>query len=292
MLRRLTGFFAACALAALLAGCNLVGFGYSQGETIAAWKADEYFDLAGAQKDEFRARFSRIYAWHRYQQLPDYVAFLTQGKTRLQDGLSHEDVQWVVDGVQSRYAVLVNRAVDDAADMLLTLTPQQLTALQNQWRKDNRKFLKEQAVTGSVEERNEARAKRILKDITEWTGELTREQEQRVTQVSNALPDIARFRYEDRVRRQREFVKLVEQKLPKAEFSARLKEWLIDWKKGRPAQYQRAADAHWDKRAELYMEVERMLTPQQRARVFKHLQTYIDDFRGLSQGSNRTADSR
>ncbi|MBI4204808.1 MAG: hypothetical protein HY527_07260 [Betaproteobacteria bacterium] len=113
----------------LLAGCSMLRLGYSQLDTIAAWRANEYFDLDAQQKDAFLQRFNRLHEWHRYEQLPDYAVFLAQTRTRLNKPLTREDVVWFVDGVKARYGTIVARGSDDAAALLLTVTPAQLDAL-------------------------------------------------------------------------------------------------------------------------------------------------------------------
>ncbi|MDP1717444.1 MAG: DUF6279 family lipoprotein, partial [Burkholderiales bacterium] len=87
-------------LLATLAGCSMVRLGYSQADTIAAWTADEYFDFDSRQKDEFSSRFERLYEWHRYEQLPEYAAFIGAVKTRLHSGLRREDVLWFLEGLK------------------------------------------------------------------------------------------------------------------------------------------------------------------------------------------------
>ena len=121
-LARTLAVLAACALS--LAGCNLLYLGYSQLDSYATWYADEYFDLDLRQKQEFRTRFDRLHAWHRYEQLPDYAAFLTETKSRVERGLTRSDFLWVVGGAQERYRTIVRRSADDAAAVLMTITPE------------------------------------------------------------------------------------------------------------------------------------------------------------------------
>ena len=98
----------ACAVS--LAGCNLLYVGYSQLDTYATWYADEYFDLDLRQKQEFRTRFDRLHAWHRYEQLPDYAAFLAETKGRVERGMTRSDFLWAVGSVQERYRTEIGRA--------------------------------------------------------------------------------------------------------------------------------------------------------------------------------------
>ena len=133
----MTGF---CTLAALrwavlaislvvLPGCSMMRLGYGYLDTYAAWKANEYFDLESHQKDDFQRRFDRLHEWHRYQELPDYAAFLAKARQRLDKSIEPQDVDWFVDGVKERYARIVSRATDDAVVLLYTLMPAQLEVL-------------------------------------------------------------------------------------------------------------------------------------------------------------------
>ncbi|MBI3919568.1 MAG: hypothetical protein HY322_21475 [Betaproteobacteria bacterium] len=119
--------------AVVMAGCSLMRLGYGQLDHIAAWMADDYFDLDHQQKEEFHKRFARLHDWHRYEQLPGYAAFLREIKARVEKGLAREDVIWVTEGVRVRYRTIARRGADDAATLLLTITPQQIEALKRQW---------------------------------------------------------------------------------------------------------------------------------------------------------------
>lgn len=259
-----------------------VGYGYL--DTYAAWKANEYFDLEPAQKDEFLRRFHRLHEWHRYEELPDYAKFLTQVRARFDKPLQHEDIEWVIEGAQARYARLVTRASDDAAALLFSITPAQLEALKRQWDKDNRRFAREYRLAGSIEEIRRARARRTLEHAREWVGPLNHEQEKRIVAMSDLLPLTEKLRYEDRLRRQQEFLQLMAQRgEDRKAFADRLRTWLIGWDKRRAPEYERLAREWLSQRVQMVIEVERMLTPHQRAIALGRLQDYIEDFTRLAQ---------
>lgn len=280
------GVLAALALAALvlIAGCSAVRIGYGQLDTILAWTIDEYFDLDPRQKHELNVHLDRLLEWHRYEQLPDYARFLTATKARLQQRqMTREDMVWFLDGVKARYRAIVERGVADAADILATLAPEQLHALEKHFEKMNRRFAREFRLDATPEEQRRAYAVYILKQVRDWTGGLTGEQEERIVTMARALPQVGALREQDRVRRQREFVELLKLRANRAEFLPKLRAWLIDWERGRSADYTRAWNEHIDRRIDMYVAIDRMLTPGQRARVLTRLQDYIDDFYALSE---------
>lgn len=277
---------------ATLPGCSMLRLGYGQFDTFAAWTADDYFDLDPQQKHEFVTRFDRLHEWHRYEQLPEYALFLASAKARLQKGFTREDVIWFVEGLKTRYRTIVNRGADDAAIILLAITPAQFDALQKRWDKDNRRFIREYRLEGSVEEQRRERARRALSQIRDWFGSLSYEQEQSVVAMVNELPLIDRLRYEDRRRRQREFLQLMELRGDPREFAARLKHWLLNWEEGRAPEYDRVLTEWWDQRVDLFVAVERTLTPHQRAAAARRLQNYIEDFTRLAERPVSAAASR
>jgi hypothetical protein len=267
----------------LLQGCSLITIGYGKGEMLAGWKANEYFDLGPEQRDLFARRFSRFYGWHRYQQLPDYAAFLTTFRDRMEDGLTRDDLEWLAAGIRTRYAALAERGASDAAPVLATLTPQQIAHVQEKWARDNRRFVREYRMEGSTEEQKKVRQKRIIGQIEDWVGPLTREQEDRLGPMIDQLPPTERVRMQDRLRRQREFATLMETRSDAGAFAGRVRRWMLEWETARPPEFQQALNVALDRRIDFYVEVARILSPQQRATGLKRLQGFIDDFHALSR---------
>lgn len=269
---------------ALLSGCNLLRVGYGQVDTYAAWTADEYFDLDAHQKQQFRERFERLHQWHRAEQLPDYARFLGSASARIRKGLTLDDAMWITEGVEDRYRAIVRRGADDAAAILMTLTPAQLDALKRKWEKDNARYAREHRVQGAPEEQRQARVERELKRVKEWVGELHAEQEKKIAALANELPLAPRLRYEDRLRRQREFVQLMaERGTDQRQFTERLRHWLLNWEERRDPAYHRFATEWRRKQAEFYVNVERLLTSQQRSTLVYRVERYAQDFTQLAQ---------
>ena len=270
-------------LLALLAGCSFVRIGYPQLDTIAEWTADEYFDLDPEQKHDFRVRFGRFHEWHRYEQLPDYAVFLAETKARLQRGLTREDALWVTNGVRARYRTLVTHVADDAAAMLMSVTPAQLDTLQNQWEKLNRRFIREYRLEASVDEQRRVTGRRALSRIRGWVGHLDDEQEQRILAWASDLPLIHGPRHLDRLRRQREFLQLMSQRNDAGRFAARLRNFLSNWEEGRDPGYDRLFNEWTQQQADFYVAVYGILLPHQREAVAERLQGYINDFTRLAE---------
>ena len=267
---------------ALLAGCSAIRIAYNQADTLLAWMADDYFNFDAAQKQDFNTRMDRLLKWHRQEQLPDYARFLTGIKQRAQRPLLSEDAYWMVEGAKTRFRSIARHGANDAAALLVTLTPDNLRALEQQFDKVNQKFVREYKLNGTFDERKRARLERTLKQLRNWTGTLTDAQEHRIALLNAAIPSIDHLRHQDRQRRQQEFLALLKSRHNKSEFAPQLRSWLTEWEKGRAPEFEQAQAEVYDKRVALYLDVERMLTPQQRDHVLQKLQGYIDDIHALA----------
>ncbi len=272
------------ALAAILVSCSFTRLAYNQADTAASWMADDYFDLNGNQKTDFQERFTRFHAWHRGEQLPDYAQFMRTARSRVQDGLTSDEVLWFVDGIRARYRTMARQAAPDAAALLATLTPSQVENMQRKWDKDNRKYVKEHKLNGTLEERQEREAKRIVKYFREWLAPLNSEQEQRVAAAVKHMPDLSRERYEERLRRQKAFLELLASRNDDPQrLQARLTEWMTSWERTRSADYQKRLDALWKQRAELFAQLESGFSTEQRNASLQRMASYAEDFTQLAR---------
>ena len=268
---------------AVLPGCSLLRFGYGQLDTFAVWTADDYFDLEPEQKHDFQKRFDRLHEWHRYEQLPDYAAFFTSAGARVKKGLAREDIAWISEGLRDRYRAIIRRSADEAAAFLTTVTPAQLDALRRQFEKDNRRFVREYHLEDGAGEQQRAATKRVLVRIRDWTGRLNDEQERKITALARELPMNHGLRYEDRMRRQREFLQLLALRGDSARFPALLRHWLLNWEEGRTPEYASLWARWMEQQADFYVAVDRVLTSQQREHLTHRLQKYAEDFTYLAQ---------
>lgn len=276
-----------CAL--LLGGCSMLRVGYGQLDTVAGWMAHDYFELEPVQRDVFNLRFQRLHQWHRREQLPEYARFFGDVRDRVQKGMRSEDVQWMVDGIKSRFAAIAARAAPDAAELLADLTPAQVDTLRKRFEADNRKFIREHRLDQPQAARKQAQQRRLLSQIRDWVGPLSAEQETRIIALIQPLPLSESLRHEDRLRRQKEFFALLEQRGNRAAFAPRLRDWLVSWEHGRSPELARNMDDAWRKRAEFYAAVDKLLNPEQRSHLTGRLQDYIEDFRELAARGSGTS---
>ena len=66
---------------------------------------------------------------------------------------------------------------------------------------------------------------------------------------------------------------------------------MTNWERGRSPEYQRQLDAFWQKRADLFVAADRMLTTDQRRVALRRIENYAEDFTQLARrgDTSRTA---
>lgn len=269
--------------AAALSGCgSAVRVAYNNGDVALRFVAHDYFDLHGEQSDLLKAQLARLHAWHRREELPRYAALFSGAADRLDQGLAREDVIWAIASVRERYRTLVEQAVDEAAPLLATLRPDNFAALERKLAENNEKFARE-FLAGDAAKQARARAKRLTGWFEDWLGSLTREQEALVAQFVQVQPELNRIRFEDRKRRQHEFVALLRAHQKNPDLAARLRDYFVHWERDRGAEHRRMAREWEDRLVTLIVDMDRTLAPKQRAHAVQRFARFADDARVLAR---------
>src|SRR5205085_6108158 len=116
-------------------------------------------------------------------------------------------------------------------------------------------------------ERRERRTRRIVERLEDWVGTLSGAQADRVRQYSARMPLIDEMRDRDNQRLQAEIVAIVRAH----EAKKRLAERLVNRDRGRDPAYLKARVEAWNEFYAMLLDIERMASPEQRARAASEL---------------------
>jgi hypothetical protein len=264
-------------LLSLLGGCSALRLAYDNADTYIRWRAGHYLDLSGEANDDLEERIDGFLAWHRAKVLPDYARLSEEAARRLGDGLSREDVVWGYDTVRAHVARSAKEAAERVAPVLDKLNEEQVRHLENAFREDNRKFAREN-LRGSEKERRKRRADRVAERLEDWVGRLSEAQEQRVREYSERAPLTGEMRDRDRKRLQAAVLAMVRSRSARE----RLPDLAAHWERGRDPAFVTANQAGREELFALLLDLDRMLTPEQRARAQANFRRYGEDFGVLS----------
>ena len=264
-------------LAAALAGCSGVRLVYDNADTFIRWRLLQFLDVHGEQADELDERLARYLRWHRANALPKYSREAEEAARRMARGLSQADLVWGYDVFIAQAKEGIRAAVEQMAPLLDRLTPEQVQHMEQRLAEENRKFAREH-LRGSERERREGRARRIVERREGWVGSLSRAQVETVRGYSARAPLIDELRDRDNKRLQGEVLAILRAR----EARKRLADRIAEWERGRDPAYSAARAANQREFQAMLLEIDRLATPEQRARAVAELRRYADDFRALA----------
>lgn len=263
--------------AAALCGCSTVRFAYENADAYVRWKAATYVDLDDAEAEDLDERIDEFHAWHRRNALPKYAALATEASKRFADGLSRQDLVWGYDSLRTQARESLRKAAELAAPLLDRLTSAQIAQIERRLAEENRQFHRDH-LRGSEHDRRRRRAKSVADRLEDWVGKLTQAQVQRVREYSDTAPLASELRERDRKRLQNDVLAIVRAR----EAQKRLPERLANWERGREAEYAAALEVWREQYFAMLLDLDRMLTPEQRTRATGHLRRYAEDFGALA----------
>jgi hypothetical protein len=286
------GLIVLAAVAMLAAGCGgVMRMAYNNGDFALRMMADDYFDLHDDQEQFLKAQLARFHQWHRREELPAYARTFEGAADRIGRGLARTDVVWALDEVRERYRTLVTQAAEDAAPVIATLKPENFAALEKRFADNNAKFTKEY-LSGDQTKRDRARARRLEERFESFMGDLTGEQRALIVRFAQSQPRMSQVRLEYRTQRQREFVALLRQHGTSPDLGARLQSYFVNWERDRSVEHERQSRDWEDRLVALILDMDRTMTPEQRAHAVQKFASYADDCMVLARQGRDSGETR
>ena len=263
---------------AVLAGCSALQLSYNNADTLLHYRGGKYFGFEDAQKAEFERRVQRFLGWHRKSELPQYARFTNELADRLSRGVSQADLVWGYDSFQTYLRQSLRAGSGEISEMLDALSPAQVERFKERLDKENLDFAKEYGLREAPEERRARRVKRNIERLEDWFGSLTDAQAERVAAYSKRAPLDDELRDRDRKRMQRELLAMIRAK----EAGKRLVQWAVAWERNRDPAFEAARKSNLQEFYAMLLDLDKTLTPEQRARAVKRLRGFAGDFLALA----------
>jgi hypothetical protein len=241
------------------------------------WKAGNYLDVQGDDAEELDDRIDEFHAWHRKNELPKYAKLAQQASQRFADGLSRQDLVWGYDSLKVQARESLRKGAELIAPLLDRLSPGQMAQIERRIAEENRQFYRNN-LRGSERERRRKRAKYAVDRLEDWVGKLSQAQIARVREYAERAPMTDELRDRDRRRLQREVMAIIRAR----EAQKRLPERVANWERGREPAFVAALEVWREQYFAMLVDIDRTLTPEQRARAMGHLRRYAEDFETLA----------
>jgi len=191
------------------------------------------------------------------------------------------------DGIIRLGRTLAEQATPDIADFLSTITPRQIERITERLADKNLEYAREAQLADGESGQRKVRYKRLLERAEYWFGDLSGEQKAGLQRMIDSQSAGSQFWYEERQRRQRDWLALVRQvqreRPPREQVVKLLRDYAARF--DMPLDPARLAQAQVLRRAsaELTVAVLAMITPAQRAHAQHKLGDLMRDFAELAQ---------
>lgn len=282
------------ATALLLQACSAVRLGYENADSLARWWLDRYLDLSPEQEMLARQGLARFHAWHRKTQLPEYLALLQRGQSFITGQPTTAEALALYEDTIRSGRILAEQANPDIADFLTTVTAEQIERLAARLAEKNVEEAAQQQLADGESGQHKARYQRTLERAEDWFGNFSSEQKAALRRLIDGQAAGSQFWFDERLRRQREWLTLVRQVQHERPPRARTMQLLRDYaaRFDLPDEPARRLQALALRRAaaELAVAIQAMTSPQQRSHARDKLGALMRDFSELSQqGATRLA---
>jgi Family of unknown function (DUF6279) len=262
-------------LSLAFAGCATTLF-YNHADWLLTRQIDQYFDLTRSQRSFVSARLSALLEHHRQEALPQYEDVIRDAATRIQRGLTGDDVDWAFTQYDRLKIDLFGRFASDGADFLRLVRDSQLPHVKRKLRE--RLAGQEALLREPAQARTATRRDQMLKLVREWLGLLSREQERQIAELVTAFPDTVPLVYAHQLRRNDQLMAVLDLRM-QTDSPTKLHAWLIDQETDRS--YLEATREFRQHVKVLLLALDRTATPDQRRHVLAKLDDLARTVRAL-----------
>jgi hypothetical protein len=271
--------------ATLLTGCSAIKLAYNQAPDLTYWWLDGYFDFNEQQTPKVRDELTRLFAWHRSQELPKTADFLAQMAAQMPAEISAEQACKAYTQSLTLIHSITSQALPAFAELALTITPDQIAHLKRKYAKNAAAFSRDY-INGSVANREAKRLKQAIDRSEMIYGRL---EEPQIAAIKQALANSsfdAVYTLKERQRRQQELIDSLTQ-LAAIKASVQTSQQALSayiqryWDSPEPV-YRAYVQRLTQEACISFASVHATTTPAQRAKAVKVLKGYEQDLRVLA----------
>ena len=257
---------------------------YQHLDWLIPWYVSDFISLDSDQKNMLEKRLSKLLDWHCLTQLPAYAVTLRAlggDLTNSADPVDAATLQAYHTRILALWQELLQQIGPDITAILATASDDQIVELFDNLEKQNQKFRKKY-IDLPPDELIQNRQERMIKRLTYWISDLHAEQRQVVLDWSKQLTPIAVQWVQNREAIQAEARRLLSRRDSNPEFRSDMQGLIIHPENMRSAAYQRKIDINTGITLNLLLQLNQMLTEDQRSHLLGRIESLAADFDTLS----------
>jgi hypothetical protein len=275
--------FVIIAFAFFNCGCSSVSLLYRNADWYLQHKINGYTTFNARQEETIHREISNYLDWHRKYALPEYIIFLQNlnGAVQYEGQVKAEEIALLRAQLAGLYRKSLTPAIKPAAEILSSLNSRQIQELELNLAEENTKQKREEMEMGG-DAYLDKRAYKTLDFLEDLVGNLSREQRQRVEEMSRHLPLIRSAFMEQRATNQGRLIKLLGDNAGADKIASFMSLWTLTPDATRTAQQQRDIHAFETASDEMIANIRGMLTIRQKSHLHKEISRYIDELQNLA----------
>jgi hypothetical protein len=276
--------FIILALALLNSGCSTVGLVYRNADWYLQHKINGYTSFNSQQQETIHLEVSDYMRWHRKNALPEYIIFLQNlnGAAQYKGQLSTESAAQLRIQLMDLYKKSMAQAIQPAAQLLSSLDKEQIQELDESLAEDIKQQKKDK-LDGTLDENLDTRADKTV-DFIEWlAGDLSKDQEKKVRELSRRLFFISPVYIQNREENQRRLIALLNSHASADEIAAYMTSRTLTPEATRAPSQQSAFESFEKGADEMVIQIHSLLTDQQKEHINEKISSYIEDMRNFSK---------
>ena len=274
------------AVSVLLASCGMaLRLGYNQGPSLAFRWLDGYAEFDDAQSLRVREGLDDFFAWHRRTQLPDYADILARARAELPAVATAERMCAWSELLRARFDTALERAVPTLAEVVPTLSLQQLASIEKQYGVKNAEY-RGDFLQRDPAKRRKAATQREIERAEDFYGRLDEAQRAFVARSIAESPWDGDLAYAERLRRQQDLLavarRLSTNRAAPAEAEAEVRAWMKRLQRSPHENYRRYQARLIEHNCSYAAELHNLTSAEQRRKAVKKLKGWEDELRALA----------
>ena len=245
------------------------------------WELRDYVKFNRDQRFRVKDEISQLIDWHRSEELPQYADQLEKLSKELKSGITVEQLEESYNNLRDSWQRIVIKTLPAAVDIISNLTDEQVNDFLKmliEKEGDDAKKIEKGTHVRTVKKREAYVSKKIVDVI----GKLNEDQKSLIAQWALSMKPTQELSLAQAIQWRTRMQTVLAERHNEQQMEDNLMVLFANPEQLRSASYRRVIEKNKRLIMQLLFDLNRTLTNQQRSKLIKKLQSYINDFRDLS----------
>ena len=278
--KALRALLAVLIISVSVSGCT-VKLTYNFLDWVLYWELKDYVKFTRDQRLLVKDEISQLIDWHRSEELPQYADQLEKLSKELKSGITVEQLEESYNNLRDSWQRIVIKTLPAAVDIISNLNDQQVNDFLEmliEKEGDDAKKIEKGTHVRTVKKREAY----VSKKIVEVIGPLNEAQKALIAQWAQRMKPTKEFSLAQAIEWRTKMQTVLAERHDEQQLQKNLMVLFANPDQLRSASYRRVIDKNKHLVMQLLLDLNQTLTHQQRSKLVKKLNGYIEDFRDLS----------